>query len=689
MYMKTLLHKSIGITFLSLVILSGCRMNEKRWDTQIETPLFNADLGFEDLVDDSLLVVNDDGSYNMVYEYVYQIDSVSSYLDVPDTLDKVRITLDKLVLADRTFADTITLREIDPQVAAFDGFTLPLDAQRIENPEGEQEIDVSEEFFQTAKFNKGFLDITIHNDLPVYIDNIIFKLSNKKDGSLIGQDTFSNIAPFDSATQSIDLAGKEVDGILVGSIILIETRASSGPVLIDADKGIRLGLSVRELEPEYATAIFPEQTLVEDKQEVVYKFGDAQVTEIKARSGNVKMRIASTIEEEIIIDYWFPFSGEDGDFNKPFRRQWRVPPAKPGQTQIIEGEFPLDGYVMQYKGKDPSQPPFFNTVYSELTARTVYSGVVRDLSLEDYVEIEFGLVEIKPEYAFGDFGYKEYTLNETNEIPVFKNVSGAFNLEDVTMNVFLENAFGIEALTTINELKAINSNTNKEVSLQHGNVIGQDILLRRATNPPLSAYRQQHVFDKSTSNIKDFLSVLPDKITTDIDIISRPNGSNDYRDFVKDESYLRARLLLALPVQFGMKNLQLVQKQAFDFNSLTNSDRIKSGTFKLRVDNDFPIEMNMVAEFLSEDDQVLLTLFDGAENVEAAELDPTTGKTTASKTSDITAEVSEMEMDILRDATKVRIKSIFNTPGSDNQKLFSTYRIKTKLLGDFTYEQST
>lgn len=678
-----------SFVFLSVVfLLFSCNREKKRWDTNILAPLFEAELGFSDMLDDSLLVVKSDNSYHLQYDYEYTIDSVASYLEVPDTLDKVRITLDKLVLADRSYIDTFTLRQMDPSIGLLDGLTLPFDAQKIDNPQGEQEIDVSEEFFKTAKFNKGFLDLTIHNDLPVYVDQIIFKLVNKNNNSLVAQDTFKDIAPNSSATKSIDLSGKEVNGVMIGSIVSVQTRASDGPVLIDADKGVRLELTVRDLEPEYATAVFPAQTLVEDKQEVIYKFGGPQITEIKAKSGKVIMKISSTIEEEIIIDYSFPFSGEDGDFSKPFNRQYRVPPAKPGEVQVIEGEFPLDGYVMQYKGQDPHQPPFFNAVYSELTAKTVYSGIIRDISLSDYVEIEFGLVDIIPEYAFGDFGYKKYEVNETHEIPIFKNVSGDISLEDVSLNLFIDNAFGIQALTTVNSISATNSNNKNTVSLTHPDLIGQDVLLRRATNPPLTPSRKQYTFDKTTSNIKEFMEVLPDEISTNIQIISRPDGSNDYRDFVKDASYLKAILSLDMPVEFSMDNLTLVQKKPFNINTLANSERIKSGTFNVNVENDYPFDMKLVMEFLSEDDVVLTTLFDTDEKIEAATINGTTGKTNEPKLSRLTVDVSESQMDMIRDATKIRIRAIFDTPNGSHAKIYSDYTLKTKLIADFVYEQA-
>lgn len=675
-----------GLFIMSL--FTACKLDSKQWETNVKAPLFKATLGVNDLLADSLLDPEADGKYNLIYEHIYDIDSVLSYLDVPDTVDKVRITLDKLILADRTYVDTFTLRQMDPTTGLLDGLTVELEAQEIKDPKGEQEIDVSEEFFKTAKFNKGYLDITIFNDLPVYVDLIVFKLRNKVDGTIVAEDTFTDIPPQSSAFKAIDLAGKAVDGVMIGSIGAVKTRASDGPVLVDADKGVRLSLSVRGLEPEYATAIFPAQTLVYDTQEVVYKFGQAKVTEIKARSGWVKMRIASTIEEEIIIDYSFPFSGENGDFSKPFKRQYVVPPAEPGKTQIIEGKFPLDGYVMRYQGKDPLKPPLYNTVYSELTAKTVYSGKVRNLSLDDFVDIEFGLVDVKPEYAFGDFGYKVYDVDESFDVPLFKKLSGNIAFDDIGISLSIENAFGIEAQTTVNKIEGTNTKTGGSVSLTHPDVIGKDILLKRATNPPLTASRRIYHFDKSISNIVDFVELMPDKITTDMQMISRPNGSNDYRDFVKDNSYLRAILALRIPLTVGADKLGLVQKNSFDLNSLANSDKIKSGTFKLKVINGFPIDVKVKLEFLDDDDNVLHSMFASDDAIKAGELNYVTGKTETPSTSYLTATVSELEMDVLRDAKKIRVNAVFDTPHGDLVSLYSSYKLFTQLSADFIYEQT-
>ena len=651
-------------------------------------PIFQADMSLEDLFQDSILFKNTDDSYRLVYEYTTAIDSVGSYLTVPDTIDTVNVKLQNLILDDRNLVDTFTLREMDPASGLLDGLTVPLQAFDLENAGGEQEIDVSEAFFQTAKFKEGFLDVTLHNDLPVYVDLIVFQLTNKNDGSIVVKDTFLDIPEFTSKTKSIDLAGKQINGIMLGRVLRVKTRASSGPVLVDADKGVRIEMNIRDLKPEFATAIFPAQTLVNDTQEVTYNFGGPQITEMMARSGFVKMKIFSTIEEEIIIDYSFPFSGENGDFSKPFTRQYRVPAASPGQTQKIEATFPLDGFALQYKGKDPLSPPFTNTVYSKLTARTVYSGKVRNLSLNDSVYIEFGLIDIVPEFALGDFGSKTYEVNEPFDVKALKNVFGSIDIQDVDLTLTFDNGFGIEALATVHSIEAQNERSGKSVSLTHPNLINQDVLIRKAVNPPFTPRKRIFFFDQTNSNIENFLEVLPDKVVPNITVVTRPNGSNDFTDFVFFDSYLKTHLKLEMPVTFAMDNLQFVRKKDFNFTSISHHEKIKSGTFKLRVDNDFPLAAELVMEFLDSSDHVLLEIFQTDNKVEAASIPSGSDKTDGPVTSYLITTLNSQQMDMLRAAKRIRIKAKFDTPGNDRTKIFSTYQIKTKLIGDFVYEQS-
>lgn len=682
--------KGILLSFWMLLLLwVGCkRVDEAAWNTRIAAPLAEADLKLTDLIADSLLISDDEGAYRLIYSYETLLDSFGDYLNVPDTLNQVSVSLNKLILEDRTLTDTITLKEIMPESKFLDGTTVPLPEQDIKNA-GKQEIDITEAFFRKAKFKKGFLEIGIHNDLPVYVDLIVFKLYNKSNLEEIANDTFTDIAPFSSAFKSISLAGKEVDGILVGELVRVKTRASSGPVLIDADKGLRLELKVTGLEPEYATAVFPSQTLIQENQEVTYRFGGPEITVMRIRSGYVKMKVISTIEEEIVLNYTIPQSSYKGQPGTPLIKEVRVPPAPRGQSSSIDQLFSIADYEVLYKGKDPLNPPFTNTVYSELSARMESSGKERYIALTDSVFIIFGLVDIVPEFAIGDFGKKTYSIDEKEAIKAFKNITGTLSLESVNMSLLFENAFGIEADLQVKNLNGINNRNGKSAKLWSA-ALDDVITLPRAYNPPLTPTYRILTFNDQNSTLKPFIENLPDQVHTQFDIVSRPRGSNNYTDFVFFDSYLKATLRLDMPVQFGADNLKLVQKRPWDLNqNQQRSDRIKSGIITVLVENDFPLAASLQVEFLSETEEVLTTLFpDGmANDAVAGMILPGQEKTTGPGSSRLTVEVNEAKMALIRQAKYIRIISTLDTPGSERYKIFDHYKINVKVLADFIYEQ--
>lgn len=673
-------------TLVAITLIIGCRRDDDAWKTNILAPLVRTDMGLNDLIDDSLLIVQSDGSYQLSYRYEMEIDSFDDYLVVPDTVKQVTVTLQKLILDDRSYTDTIRLIDIDPNTIFLHGRTTTLPAQDYSDPTDPQEIDVSEEFFKTATFRKGFLDITIHNDLPVEIEDIEMRLSNKVSGEEIIRDNFTNIPPFSSKTKSIDLTGKKVDGIMLAELLHVSTLASNGEVLIDVYKGVRVELSTRDLEPENATAVFPAQDLVTDTQEVVYNFGPASVTEMKIKTGKVIMEVFSTIEEAIILKYKIPFSGYNGDFSKPVDRTFRVPPAAKGQTQVVKQEFPIDDYVVLYKGKDPQVAPFANAVYSELVASIEYSGIERSISLSDSVYVRFGIVDVIPSYAIGDFGSRDVNIVDSVMIKAFKNITGALSLEDVRMGLIVTNGFGIEANLTINSLVSRNNRTGNSVALNYSNLIGTTNLIKRATNPPFTPFESAWVINKSNSNIKPFLENLPDMLYADFHVVSRPYGSNDYQDFVFGTSTMKATIYLDMPVKFGTSGLTLEQKKDFDIREIRDFDRVSSGVFTLLVDNQFPLSAGITLEFLDNNDNILLSLFDG-QIVDAADLVPGEDTTVGPKLSKITADVSEQEMDRIRECTRIRIRAGFASPDSNRHAIYSTYRLRTRLIGDFEYEQ--
>ena len=685
--MDTIKRSPILILLMVVGLMWGCKRElQTTWDAEYATPIAHAEMDLSNLTGDSLLVKQSDNSLNLVYDYQLAVDSVNDYLSVRDTLQEKSVTLSKIVLDNRTLSDTITLGEIYPLSKLLDGQTQDLPAFDQDGSNNKQEIDVTKEFFKVAKFKEGFIDMVLSNDLPVEAEKIVFLLLNKADNQIIIHDSFLNVLPNTSVKSTRSLAGKKIDGILIGIVKRVKTKASNGPVLIDSKKGIRLDLSIRDLELEYATAIFPAQNLVEQKQEVRYNLR-GELTFLVIKTGFLVMEVYSNVKEQIILDYSIPNSSRNNNFNEHVKQTVVVPPAPSGSYSRVVKKFPLDNYEIYLLGQNPGNPFKTNTVYSEFTARIEYTGIERTLSLRDSVYVRFGLVEIKPMLALGDFGLHFFEFDEKKPVKFFENVKGNISLEDVKMSLWFKNTFGIQADITIDNITGVNTRTNNSVKLISP-AIPNTFTVDRAKNDPFIPYYYNIFLNTSNSNIKQFLENMPDRLDSKFSVEVRKRGSADYTDFVFDTSKLTANLRLEMPVHFGTDGLELSQLQDFNLMNFKNADKIKSGVLKLDISNGYPLEATCDIEFLDEMGLVLTTLYEPGktQTVLPGNLDGN-GIVITPALSQLFVEIPASKMQTIKHAKKIRIKSKFSTPGGNRYKIYNNYKFGVKLKGNFVYEQ--
>jgi hypothetical protein len=675
----------VALVLLLSVVFFGCKKEKFRTDSNWLTPVVKSSLSLSNLLPDSNLVSNSDNSTNFVIEEEYTITSLDDVLVVPDRVETIEVTLSSLVLEDREFSDTLTLGEMYPASLLFDGQTTVLPAQDINTDNGTV-IDVTEEFFTTATFNEGYIDIEIHNDLPVEAEVIEFELLNNDDKSVILSGVIANLPPFGSDTQTYSLAGKTVNGVLEMNVSRIKTKASAGAVLIEADKGLRTTFRVRDLKPQVATAVFPAQNLVNREDETLYSFGGAELTRIIVKEGDILMKVESSIEEAIILDYSVPNSSKQGAPGY-IQKEWTIPAAAPGEKVIVEERFPIDEFDILLKGEDPYDYPLFNHIYNVLIARIEYSGIERTLSLDDKIKIEFGLVDIVPFLVTGDPGFHQYDVVDTVDLNFFKNLNGDISLEDATFELSLENSFGIEALLDVNSITGSNNRNPTHVNLISPE-IANPILLEKAVNGTTFMPDTVSVLlDKTNSNIKQFLENLPDQIKPNFQATIRPNGTINQSDFAFDHSSLVAKFKLDIPISFGVDSLKLTRKEPVDLFSNEDVEDIKSVKILVTAENGFPISGELELEFLDASENSIANLFTEGENIMlAAEVDPTSGKVDTPMESELRATIDAGLMLALRDAKYVRIKTMFNTKDASRYKMYDDYKIDLKLITEITYE---
>ena len=677
-----------AIVFLTMIVLCSCRKEKFTSESNWITPILETELTLGNIIPDSLSITNSDNSIDIVYETSYGVSSVSDIVQIPDTVEVSEVSLSSLTLDDRSFIDTLTLLELYPASALFHNQTTTLPGQDIQTEEGTV-VDVTEEFFTTATFVSGFIDITIFNDLPVVAEVLEFELRNDDDKSVIVNGVFNNLQPNSSVSDSYSLADKKVNGILELIVKRVKTLDSDGPVLVDVYKGIRTEIAVRDLKPKSATAIFPAQNLIDKKDEIEYYFGGAEFTQVKLKSGFIKLKVESTVEEAIVLDYSLPNSFKNGEPGTPLSKTWTVPPAKKGEKIFVEEMFPIGGYTIYFWGKSNLENPTFNHVYTELIARIEYSGILRTLSLEDKIRVELGLVDLIPELIIGDPGRHELSSNDTVGLKLFDNISGDLSLEDAKMNLNFYNSFGIETLLDIKEIKGQNTRNGKSLKLISSELLNPILLKKAVNNPPLVAYEYDVMLDKSNSNLKQFLELMPNKLMPEIEAVVRPNGTINQNDFAFDVSELLVNIRFEMPLKFGLDNLTVAVNESVSFFSDEKVNNIKGGQLILKLINDFPISGRIKMVFKDKMGEQLFELFSG-DNYEmtAAEVDLQTNKTKVPTESELIANISRDQAKLLSQIKSIDLEVYLNTEDAKRHLMFSDYTINAKLISDFIYENN-
>lgn len=676
--------RNIVLFGLVAVFVFGCSKDAFNLDSKWTAPLVKAELSIIDLLPDSIVKSNSDNSLDLVYEYNYNLNNLEDVLVIPDKIDTLEANLTSLVLEDRSFTDTLTLFELYPASILLHNKTAVIPAQDVQTDEGTV-LDVTDQFFKSAKFIEGYIDIEITNDLPVEAEIMEFQLLNSESQEVIIDGLIEDLQPFGTALETFDLAGKEVEGVLELKVKRVKTAASASEVLVDVYKGLRITFTVRDLKPEYATAIFPEQNLIEQKDEIKYSFGGAELTHVVIETGAVLLKVESTLEEALVLDYEIPLSTKPNAAG-PIKQQWTIPAAMNGETVYVEERFPIDGYSIILKGEDPNVYPTFNHIFSTLIGRTVYSGEERTLSLDDKIRIEFGLIDVKPKLIIGDPGQHELSIKDTFAFDALSDIYGRISLEDVNLNLEIENGFGIEALVNIKDLKGINTRENKTVKLT-STELDEPILIGKAVNGVEFVPGKVSVgLNTFNSNIKPFVENLPNEIATDIDVVIRPNATIDQGDFAFNFSTLNTKLSVEAPLAVGIDSVYFRSEQQLNWCS-EQVNNIGDAELVLIAVNDFPFNMSLVIDFVDENGNVVTSVSDQSNVINAAEIDPISGKTIGSSESELSLKLSSEEFSEIRNrAIKAVLKPYFNSTDAKRSTLFSDYKLGLKVIANVTYE---
>lgn len=695
------------LIFSFLFIIDSCKYDPRKgfnWDTNLVAPIGYSEVSILDFLPDSLVQTAGDNFMSIVFRDTLLQTDVADFITVPDTEIQQGLSLRTLELPRDTITRRITLGFIAKQLVAQGGQNATIGMTIINNQGNiiplpaindvaSDNIDIdASDFFEYADLSGGYIDLQITNRMPLDLLNVGFALRNKNLGNLILSDTFPQIPSLDFVAKSYPMAGKSIESALVGKLTTLSTPSTL--IKVDTSDYIELQLIARNLKATHATAVFPNQTVIDSVANVKYYFGDkladVQLTKIAVKYGKLKIRAYSTVEDTIQFRYELT-SAYYADGSHPYIIG-KLPPAVNGVPSVIEDTNIIRNAYIDLTVNGTT----YNTSQQRIKIDFLSSGQVIDFDLQDSVYAYFGLLEVEPSYVEGYIGRDTTIFKGEEKIDVFdkwKSQLDNISAKDPRFTFSFANSIGANAKIDVNKLKFTNTKTGATKLLTAPWVgTGTPVIVGGPTMADTSetVITTLGQLNASNSNIAEIISILPDKMEYDMQIVANYDKDNTFHDnFGTDRSSIKVMLDAELPLEGSIENLVLRDTVPLDFaSSLSGKVKdVNEGTLKILLRNEFPVQITAWMYIVDENNAIVasLTTEDGfimaAGNVSANGVVLQAMESTFAKT----LEQADIQ-DVLARGRKLIMRYRADTkPSSTPVKFYSNYRIKAKMVADFEY----
>jgi hypothetical protein len=427
--------------------------------------------------------------------------------------------------------------------------------------------------------------------------------------------------------------------------------------------------------------IHPGQSFFDFTEDTKLSIQNAEVSRVDFYAGSLILEVFSSLTQNIYITYKIPYAIKNG---VPLEITEMVPAATLGNTVHFSKTIDISGYSLDMRGST-------HLSCNILTNKTVavLDPAGNQITLTDLDQFEFNvrLKSIKFDYAKGYFGTTNNILGpDTNSISVFNIFTGGnIDLENVKLSLDVQNGFGMDARVTFDKVTTINSNTGHEIVLNDP-IIGQTLNISRATETfdPLSPVSPSvYSYQLNNSNVVNMLEDKPDKITYQLHIITNPLGNiSSGNDFVYYGNYLKTMLNMEIPLSLIANDLTLADSVVWDLGEYNGNP--SSGKLKLIADNGFPFSANFQIYLVDSNNLVADSLLNSS-LIDAPALD-TDYKVISPRRTEFEIILPADRYQKFFEYKKAYLVARFNTTGLGHYvKIYSYYKLKLKLTGDFNY----
>jgi hypothetical protein len=415
---------------------------------------------------------------------------------------------------------------------------------------------------------------------------------------------------------------------------------------------------------------------------------DIRLSRFDIKYGKLRCTFKSNLSQPLIFRYYIPGVTKNGVMLEVIDTL----PGKtsPTDTVVSITDFVIDDYQINLTGDMGDD---FNSLTAHVDVMTISGNPgVTITNGQTLFKTETEIIELTPRYAKGYLGQYNFSqANTTTSLDALQMIrSGLVDVENINLNLIFHNTIGSEISFHPIEIKATNTRNGQMVILTHS-VIGTTVNINRAIENlnvlnPVTETNYTFNINSGNSNIEQILELLPDQLSLLADVKLNPYGNvSGYTDFFYYDFPTHIQIQLNMPLKLSATDLLLVDTIDNPFTNLEILNPITDGEFIVRVENKFPLQSDLQLYLLDNLGTVTDSLF--ASTLVAAAPVNSNNRVTQAVTTDLSIAVSSGRLDLLKSASKIKLKAVFNTEPSPSGRLqfYSDYYMLIRMIADVKF----
>ena len=385
---------------------------------------------------------------------------------------------------------------------------------------------------------------------------------------------------------------------------------------------------------------------------------------VSFKNGAINLEFTSDLKHDINVDIIFPYMLKNGaPLTATLVGNYTVGPV------TASASIDLTGATGNYTNAGTT----VNTVVMEVV--TTVNGTGEEVQGNETIVLDATVASPAYRTASGYFG--QQTLGNYADsilIKIFNTATnGYFELTNPKVRLELINSFGFPIEVALNNLQSINLNTGAVLQLT-GYPNPVDILAPTIVGNSKTTTIELNT--SNTTNISTIISPAPKYFYFEAEGLSNPDGPGANLNFIQDTSRFKINAELELPLEGFAYGFEV--KDTIEFTFDEDISQIESVSFRIIVNNGFPVDIDADIIFVDANYQPLFSLTDGFELIVASGETNSSGEviTITEKISDLVA--NKANLPLLDQAKHVIIKANMETRnGQDGEviKILDTYTI--------------